>query len=566
MADSTFRPSRGRDPYPRDDVDPLGGDAARDPLAELARIIGQNDRNEFDRDGRRRPAVQTLDEPLPAADRDWAADDGYAAPDQYADEGQESYQESHQENYVQPRLPEPYPAERGQERYDDRYEDEQAPPLAGSYAEPDDRRNDERDDEPRYRDEELRRDQQSYDARYRDEDAPPRSAVVRQPAAAPQARQAYDDQYQTDGQWDGHADHESTFEQGQELELEYADEEEYDDETPSRPRRRGAVVMLAMLGLVLVGAGGAFAYRAMFGGAILAPSVPPVIKANDGPNKIVPNRADGQAAAGNPAGAAAPGSEKLVSREEQPVPIQPPNAPPRVVTTIPVPSAPGAAPDVAAPGAIAPAPPGLSAPPTAGPKAATPPLAGAGEPKKIHTVPIRPDQGGNANAAPPAATAPAPLAPAPSARPKATDARPQSPPKGGNAPLAIVPVAQGAAPAPPAPAEAPRSRTAHAEAPIASAPSAPAAPVAAAPSGGGGYAVQVTSQRSEAEAQTEFRSLQAKYPGQLGSRQPIIHRADLGDKGTFYRALVGPFPSSEAAAAMCSSLKAAGGSCLVQKN
>jgi cell division protein FtsN len=89
---------------------------------------------------------------------------------------------------------------------------------------------------------------------------------------------------------------------------------------------------------------------------------------------------------------------------------------------------------------------------------------------------------------------------------------------------------------------------------------APAAPSA------GGYAVQVSSQRSEAEAQTAFRELQAKYPGQLANHQPMIRRADLGDKGTYYRAMVGPFGSAEAAANMCSSLKAAGGSCIVQKN
>ena len=87
-----------------------------------------------------------------------------------------------------------------------------------------------------------------------------------------------------------------------------------------------------------------------------------------------------------------------------------------------------------------------------------------------------------------------------------------------------------------------------------------------APSAGGGYAVQVTSQRSEAEAQTAFRSLQAKYPGQLGGRQPIVRRADLGAKGTYYRALVGPFASMEQAAGVCSSLKAAGGNCIVQRN
>jgi cell division septation protein DedD len=82
----------------------------------------------------------------------------------------------------------------------------------------------------------------------------------------------------------------------------------------------------------------------------------------------------------------------------------------------------------------------------------------------------------------------------------------------------------------------------------------------------GGYAVQITSQRSEAEAQASFRELRAKYPSQLNGREPIIRRADLGAKGTYYRALVGPFASAEQAAEMCSGLKAAGGNCLVQKN
>ncbi|HTC06602.1 MAG TPA: SPOR domain-containing protein [Xanthobacteraceae bacterium] len=547
MADSNFRPFRSREPLAREDVDPTS-DAARDPLAELARIIGQSDRvNEFGRDPRyadakhaepRHAAVETLDEPLPApADRDWAADDGYAepdAPDQFA-----------QESYVQPRLPEPYPSDRGNARYhrdDERYErdDERAPSIAGQYSEPAEPYDDPHDDET------------AYDARYRDEDAQPPRSVGRQPALAPQS---YDDEHEAEDRWDDRADRQTD------------DAEDYDDETPSRPRRSGFAVILAMLGLVLIGAGGAFAYRSMFGGAMLVPSLPPVIKANDGPNKILPNRSDAQAAAASQAGAAAPGSpEKLVSREEQPVAIQPPNAPPRVVSTIPVPPAPSAAPGAVPagpPAAVAPALP--SAPLSASPKVAAPaqppaaPLAGSGEPKKVHTVTIRSDQVGNPNATASAA-GPTPIAPAPAARPKATEApaRATAPRTGGNAPLAIVPVAQGAAPAAEPP---PRSRVARTEA--------PSAPVATAPTAApsaGGYSVQVTSQRSEADAQTEFKTLQAKFPGQLGNRQPIIHRADLGDKGTYYRALVGPFASSEAAGAMCSNLKAAGGSCIVQKN
>jgi cell division septation protein DedD len=82
----------------------------------------------------------------------------------------------------------------------------------------------------------------------------------------------------------------------------------------------------------------------------------------------------------------------------------------------------------------------------------------------------------------------------------------------------------------------------------------------------GGFTVQVSSQRSEAEAQTAFRGLQAKFPNELGGRQPIIRRADLGDKGTFYRAQVGPFATSEQASEFCGSLKAAGGQCVVQRN
>jgi hypothetical protein len=86
------------------------------------------------------------------------------------------------------------------------------------------------------------------------------------------------------------------------------------------------------------------------------------------------------------------------------------------------------------------------------------------------------------------------------------------------------------------------------------------------PALGSGYAVQVTSERSENRAQAAFRSLQAKYPNQLNGREPIIRRADLGAAGIYYRALVGPFASAEKAAKLCNGLKAAGGDCIIQKN
>jgi cell division septation protein DedD len=91
-------------------------------------------------------------------------------------------------------------------------------------------------------------------------------------------------------------------------------------------------------------------------------------------------------------------------------------------------------------------------------------------------------------------------------------------------------------------------------------------PAAPAPSAGGGYVVQVSSQKSEADAQASFRSLQGKFPAVLGSRSPLIKRADLGEKGVYYRAMVGPFGSPDEASQFCGNLKTAGGQCVVQRN
>ena len=58
-------------------------------------------------------------------------------------------------------------------------------------------------------------------------------------------------------------------------------------------RRSGFVVVAAVFGLAVLGTAGAFAYRAMFGGSML-PSLPPIIKADDGPNKIMPSQPQSQ--------------------------------------------------------------------------------------------------------------------------------------------------------------------------------------------------------------------------------------------------------------------------------
>jgi cell division septation protein DedD len=89
--------------------------------------------------------------------------------------------------------------------------------------------------------------------------------------------------------------------------------------------------------------------------------------------------------------------------------------------------------------------------------------------------------------------------------------------------------------------------------------------VQTAPSAGGDYLVQVSSEKNEAHARDSYRALQKKFSAALGSRPPVIKRADLGDKGVYYRTMVGPFGTTEDATQFCANLKTAGGKCVVQR-
>jgi hypothetical protein len=323
-----------------------------------------------------------------------------------------------------------------------------------------------------------------------------------------------------------------------------AEDEYYEDAPPSR-RRMVVMAIVGVAALAVIGTAGAFGYRALVGSSG-STKPPPVIKADTAPSKIVPATTGKDTQSNklitdrvNERGQ----SEKLVSREEQPM-----DRPTAIALS-------------------------QSEPQTA---------LGSGvvgsEPKKVRTIAIHPDQP-VADAAPSsmsAATAPArpapraaaaPPRPAPDTTAEAEESAPAAPtrpapqprqaaPASGNAPLSLNP---NAAP----------SRAAPAQAPAAPARTASVAPQASAPAsagGGAGSYVQVSSQRSEGEAQAAFRSLQGKFPDQLGGRQPYIHKVDLGAKGTYYRAMVGPFANAGEASQLCSSLKAAGGQCLVQRN
>src|SRR5262249_221139 len=152
------------------------------------------------------------------------------------------------------------------------------------------------------------------------------------------------------------------------------------------------------------------------------------------------------------------------------------------------------------------------------------------EPKKIRTVVIRPD-------ASDASGKPVSSQPAAAPRPAAAQAAAPAAPKAATASAARNGGPISLEPQPSEPAAAPAARTRTAAAPPAMTRTAPEATESTA----GGFVVQLSSQKSEAEAQSSFRSLQAKFPNELGDLQPIIRRADLGSKGVFYRTLVGPF-------------------------
>ncbi len=96
---------------------------------------------------------------------------------------------------------------------------------------------------------------------------------------------------------------------------------------------------------------------------------------------------------------------------------------------------------------------------------------------------------------------------------------------------------------------------------------APLAPVAAAPAvttnsgGGSGAYVQIAAQRSEAEAEASVRNVQSRYGSLFPGKAPYIERADLGQKGIFYRVRV-PAGSLQEASAICSAIKSNGGDCM----
>ena len=175
------------------------------------------------------------------------------------------------------------------------------------------------------------------------------------------------------------------------------------------------------------------------------------------------------------------------------------------------------------------------------------------------TKPVAPGAGEVA-AAPPGVDDAAPLGDHPAASPAlASDARGRVPP--GEPPTGASPaVPQSAAPADGAAGATPEvpPRPTQEDAAVESTPDSRAAPSS-------GAFVQVSSQKSERAAKSTYRGLQVKFPAIFGKLDPNIQRADLGDKGIYYRVRVGPFALADAQK-ICGSFRAAGGDCLIAQH
>src|SRR5579883_1524230 len=321
--------------------------------------------------------------------------------------------------------------------------------------------------------------------------------------------------------------HEDEYEQD-DYEYEH-DHEDPEDGESHHKRRSTAKMAIAVLGLAVFGSAAAFGYRTVFK---VAPSGPtPIIRADNSPTKITPVVADANAKPINERLGDRSG-EQLVRRDEDPLDV---GSSYRAAGT----SAPGPLPDGA----------GASPPDT------IPATVGPSDPRRVRTVTIRPDQSG---ASP---DRPTPDRPAPSDRAASDRMTPDRAASRAPAPQLQSQAQPQSAPPPP-----------QRQAAISPPPAAIAAPTAIAPDAAptravdtGGFVVQLSAQRSEADAQAAFRNLQAKYSA-LGGREPLIRRKDLGERGVFYAAQVGPFSVKTEADQFCETLKAAGGACFVQRN
>ncbi len=121
---------------------------------------------------------------------------------------------------------------------------------------------------------------------------------------------------------------------------------------------------------------------------------------------------------------------------------------------------------------------------------------------------------------------------------------------------------EAAAPEPAAPEPAARESAAEPAAPEPAAPQ-PAPDRAAA--GPQPFLAQIAAFRSAEDAEADWRRFQRAFPDLSAGKSADIQRADLGERGIYYRLRINGFDSREAAGAFCQSLQSRGQACLVAR-
>jgi cell division protein FtsN len=82
---------------------------------------------------------------------------------------------------------------------------------------------------------------------------------------------------------------------------------------------------------------------------------------------------------------------------------------------------------------------------------------------------------------------------------------------------------------------------------------------------GGAFVLQIGAYKTETDAETAWKDYASKHADVLAGASHEVQKADLGDKGVWYRLRAGSFADKETAGALCDKLKAEGGVCFPAK-
>ena len=95
------------------------------------------------------------------------------------------------------------------------------------------------------------------------------------------------------------------------------------------------------------------------------------------------------------------------------------------------------------------------------------------------------------------------------------------------------------------------------------APESPSRAAAAQPVGQAVEYLQIGAYPTQQLADKAFRQFRAAHGDLAGSLLPDIKKADLGEKGVWYRLRIGPFAGKDSATAICDKMKSEGVTCLL---